>query len=207
MTDIAAQVADLKQRAAGRDRLMLGIAGPPGSGKSTLAANIVAALKAESESAVVVPMDGFHFDDIVLNARGHRNRKGAPWTFDVAGLEVLLKRIRAREPDIAIPVFDRHLEASRNAADIVNATDRFIVVEGNYLLLDESPWDRLKALFDVTLFVNVPVHVIEQRLMGRIKDHGHDEAYARNWILSNDLPNARIVIEKSAKADVVVQNG
>ncbi len=206
MTEISALVAGLQQRAVGRDRLMLGIAGPPGSGKSTLAANIVAALKAESESAVVVPMDGFHFDDIVLNARGHRSRKGAPWTFDVAGLEVLLKRIRAREPDIAIPVFDRHLEASRNAADIVNADDRFIVVEGNYLLLDESPWDRLKPLLDVTLFVDVPIHIIEQRLMGRIKDHGHDETYARNWILSNDLPNARIVIEKSAGADVVVAN-
>jgi pantothenate kinase len=198
MTEIAALVADLKQRAVGHDRLMVGIAGPPGSGKSTLAAEVVATLKAQGESAVVVPMDGFHFDDIVLNARGHRNRKGAPWTFDVAGLEVLL---------IAIPVFDRHLEMSRNAADIVNGSDRFIVVEGNYLLLNEAPWDRLKSLFDITVFVDVPISVIEQRLLGRIKDHGHDEAYAKNWILSNDLPNAGIVIDKSAAADVVVKNG
>jgi pantothenate kinase len=206
MTDIAALVADLKQRAADRDRLVVGIAGPPGSGKSTLAANIVEALKAQGESAVVVPMDGFHFDDIVLNARGHKSRKGAPWTFDVAGLEVLLQRIRAREPDIAIPVFDRHMELSRNAADIVNATNRYIVVEGNYLLLNEAPWDRLKTLFDVTLFLDVPMATIEQRLFGRIKDHGHDEAYAKNWILTNDLPNARVVIEKSAAADVTVRN-
>jgi pantothenate kinase len=206
MQDIAALVADLKQRAKDRERLMIGIAGPPGSGKSTLAANVVAALKAGGDSAVVVPMDGFHFDDIVLNARGHRNRKGAPWTFDVAGLEVLLMRIRAREPDIAIPVFDRHLEASRNAADIVNATDKFIVVEGNYLLLNETPWDRLKSLFDVTVFLDVPLTTVEQRLMGRIRDHGHDEAYAKNWIISNDLPNAAIVIDKSAAADIVVRN-
>lgn len=206
MTDVAALVADLQQRAAGRDRLMVGIAGPPGSGKSTLAANLVDALKAGGESAVVVPMDGFHYDDIVLNARGNRSRKGAPWTFDVAGLEVLLKRIRAREVDIAIPVFDRHMELSRNAADIVNATDRFIVVEGNYLLLNEAPWDRLKKLFDVTLFLDEPIATVEQRLFGRIKDHGHDEAYAKNWILTNDLPNARIVIEKSAAADVTVRN-
>jgi pantothenate kinase len=206
MTEIASLVADLKQRAKGRDRLMVAVAGPPGSGKSTLAASLVTALKSAGESAVVVPMDGFHFDDIVLNARGHRSRKGAPWTFDVAGLEVLLKRVRAREPDIAIPVFDRHLEASRNAADIVNATDTFIVVEGNYLLLNETPWDRLKALFDVTVFLDVPLTTIEQRLMGRIKDHGHDESYAKNWIISNDLPNAGIVIDKSAAADIVVKN-
>jgi pantothenate kinase len=206
MTDVAALVADLQHRAKGMQRLVVGIAGPPGSGKSTLAAGVVAALKAAGESAVVVPMDGFHFDDIVLNARGHRSRKGAPWTFDVAGLDVLLKRIRAREADIAIPIFDRHLEASRNAAEIVNGTDTFIIVEGNYLLLNEKPWDRLKSLFDVTVFLDVPISVIEQRLFGRIKEHGHDEAYARNWIVSNDLPNARIVIEKSAKPDVVVKN-
>ena len=207
MVEIAALVADLKQRAAGRQRLMVGIAGAPGSGKSTLASNLALALKARGETAVVVPMDGFHFDDSVLEARGHRNRKGAPWTFDVAGLEVLLKRIRAREPDIAIPVFDRHMELSRNAAAIVNATDKFIIVEGNYLLLNEAPWDRLRMLFDVTAFLDEPASVIEQRLLSRISEHGHDAAYARNWIASNDLPNARIVIEKSAKADVVMTGG
>lgn len=203
---VSALVADLKTRAAGHERLMVCVAGAPGSGKSTLAADIVAALKAEGETAVVVPMDGFHFDDIVLKARGHRNRKGAPWTFDVAGLAALLQRIRAREPDIAIPVFDRSLELSRNAADIVNGSDTFIVVEGNYLLLGEAPWNQLKPLFDVTVFLDVPIETIEQRLFGRIKDHGHDEDYARNWILSNDLPNARIVVEKSTAADIVFRN-
>jgi pantothenate kinase len=206
MTEIAALVSELKQRAGNRKRVMIGIAGPPGSGKSTLASELVTMLKAQGETAVVVPMDGFHFDDIVLNARGHRARKGAPWTFDVAGLEVLLRRIRAREHDIAIPVFDRTIELSRSAADVVNGTDKFIVCEGNYLLLNEEPWNRLKQLFDVTVFLDVPITTIEQRLMGRIKDHGHDEAYARNWILSNDLPNAKTVIESSAKADIVTTN-
>jgi pantothenate kinase len=207
MPDIASLVAELKARAANQNRFMLGIAGAPGSGKSTLAAKLVEALKAAGETAVLVPMDGFHFDDIVLTARGHRNRKGAPWTFDVAGLATLLTRIKAREPDIAIPVFDRHLELSRNAADIINSKDKFIIIEGNYLLLDEAPWDTLKLYFDMTVFVDVSIETIEQRLFGRIKDHGHDEAYAKNWIVSNDLPNARIVLEKSAKADVVVRNG
>ena len=206
MTDAAALVAELKRRAKALPRLMVGIAGPPGSGKSTLAANLVSALKAEGESAVAVPMDGFHFDDIVLNARGHRSRKGAPWTFDVAGFEVMLRRIRSREADVAIPVFDRHMELSRNAADIVNDTDRFIVVEGNYLLLDEAPWDRLKPLFDLTVFLDVPLNVIERRLYDRIREHGHDEVHAKGWIQSNDLPNVRTVLERSAKADLIVRN-
>jgi pantothenate kinase len=206
MQDLTALLADLKGRAEGSPRLIIAVAGAPGSGKSTLAAELVAALKAAGESAVAVPMDGFHFDDIVLNARGHRNRKGAPHTFDAAGFEVLLKRIRAREPGVAIPVFDRSLELSRAAADIVEADTRFIVVEGNYLLLDHAPWSNIKPLFDVTIFLDVPLEVIKQRLRDRIQQHGHDEVFAQNWMLTNDMPNAMTVIEHSTTADILLRN-
>jgi pantothenate kinase len=199
--DIAAAV---RGKAAGAARYMVAIAGAPGSGKSTLAGQLRDALKAMGETAVVVPMDGFHFDDIILNARGHRPRKGAPFTFDVAGFEVLLKRIRAREPDIAIPVFDRTIEMSRNAADIIDAETRFIIIEGNYLLLKDPPWDRLKPLFDHTIFLDVPFAELERRLVQRWLDHGFDMAYATNWASSNDLPNARHVIANSAAADETV---
>jgi pantothenate kinase len=207
VADHAALVKELKHRATGKSRFMVAVAGAPGSGKSTLAAELVARLKAAGETAVVVPMDGYHFDDSVLNARGHRNRKGAPHTFDAAGFEVLLKRIRAGEPAIAIPVFDRSLELSRAAADIVEADTRFIVIEGNYLLLDQMPWSNLKPLFDVTVFLDVPMDVIKQRLFGRIKHHGHDEEFARHWITSNDIPNVETVMNNSATADITLKNG
>ena len=197
---------DLIARAGNLPRLMVAVAGPPGSGKSTLADSLRDALMVAGESAVVVPMDGFHFDDIILNRRGHRPRKGAPWTFDVAGFEVLLKRIRAREPDIAIPVFDRTMELSKAAADIVNATDRFMIIEGNYLLLNSEPWNRLKPLFDVSLFLDVSLDEIERRLTGRILAHGHDAAYAKHWIESNDMLNVREVIANSADPDIRIAN-
>ena len=185
-------------------RFMVAVVGPPGSGKSTLAAQLRAALMARGETAVVVPMDGFHYDDVILNARGQRPRKGAPFTYDVAGFEALLKRIRAREDDIAIPVFDRTMELSRAAADLVDGTTKFILVEGNYLLLDEEPWSRLKPLFDFTIFLDEPEAELERRLMQRWFDHGFDEIYARNWIASNDMLNIREVQSKSVKADLVV---
>ncbi|MDP8998387.1 MAG: nucleoside/nucleotide kinase family protein, partial [Pseudomonadota bacterium] len=149
-------------------------------------------------------MDGFHFDDAILNARGHRTRKGAPHTYDVAGFEVLLKRIKAREPDIAIPVFDRSLELSRNAADIVSKEAKFILVEGNYLLLKLAPWKRLSPLFDFTLYIDVPEEELIRRLMQRWHEHGFDEAYAKNWIAGNDLPNIREIQTNSSKADLLV---
>jgi pantothenate kinase len=204
VTDLKALAATIRARAGDVRRYMVAIAGAPASGKSTAAARLRDDLITMGESAVVVPMDGFHLDDIILNARGHRPRKGAPFTFDVAGFETLLKRIRAREPEIFIPVFDRSMELSRNAADIVAAETRFTLIEGNYLLLDEAPWNRLRGLFDYAVYLQVPVEELERRLVQRWLDHGFDMAYATNWIASNDLPNIREVIAKSGGADLTI---
>ncbi len=199
-----ALAAELVVKAASRDRYIIGIAGAPGSGKSTFADALLKSLLAKAETAVVVPMDGFHFDDIVLNARGHRARKGAHYTFDATGFVHLITRIKSREPDIAIPVFDRTTELSRAAADVIDANTRFIIVEGLYLLLKREPWNALKPLFDISVFVNVSKAELERRLTKRILDHGHDEAYAKNWIASNDMLNADEVIANSATADLTV---
>jgi pantothenate kinase len=204
MVDFAELLERLRKQAGPEPRYMVAIAAPPGSGKTTIAEQLRANLLAAGESAVVVPMDGFHFDDIVLNARGHRARKGAPFTFDVLGFEILLKRIKAQEPDIAIPVFDRTLELSRAAAAIIPADTKFILVEGNYLLLKDQPWARLKQLFDFSIYMNVPVEELERRLTKRILEHGHDAAYAKMWIASNDMLNINYVIENSVAADFTI---
>ena len=204
LSDLKALAASLRDKAGDARRFMVAIAGAPASGKSTTAARLRDELVAMGETAVVVPMDGFHLDDVILNARGHRPRKGAPFTFDVAGFETLLTRIRAGEPEIFIPVFDRSLELSRNAADIVAESSRFILIEGNYLLLDEAPWNRLRRLFDYAIYLNVPLQELERRLIQRWLDHGFDMAYATNWIASNDLPNIKHVIAKSSGAGLVI---
>ena len=204
MTDLKALAATIRAKAGARKRFMVAIAGAPASGKSTTSAKLRDELAAMGEEAIVVPMDGFHFDDVILNARGHRSRKGAPFTFDAAGFETLLKRIRAGEPDIAIPVFDRSMELSRNAADIVGGKARFVLIEGNYLLLNEAPWNRLRDFFDYSIYLKVPLEELERRLVQRWLDHGFDMTYASNWIAANDLPNIKEVIAKSSGADLTI---
>ena len=205
MSEIAHIAAAIFKRAGKAKRIVVAIAGPPGAGKSTLSAALRELLP--EGSAEVVPMDGFHFDDIILERRGLRGRKGAPETFDFAGFETLMKRIRTGEPDIAIPVFDRNMELSRAAAEVVGSDTRFILVEGNYLLLDEDPWSRLAPLFDFTIFIDVPRAELERRLRQRWHDHGKSEADALAWIASNDLPNIERVLARRREADLIVEDG
>ena len=195
-------LADLiAQRAAGQSRFLVGLAGPPGAGKSTMAAAIVAAL---GPGAKAVPMDGFHYDDRVLRAMGARDRKGAPDTFDAQGFFHLLARLRL-EDAVAIPLFDRDLEISRAGADIVTAADRILVVEGNYLLLNEAPWPEAAPLFDLTVWIDVPQAELVRRLMARWAHYGKSDVEAQAWIEGNDLPNIRRVTEGSRRADLVIR--
>ncbi|MER8703297.1 nucleoside triphosphate hydrolase [Mesorhizobium sp. M1273] len=202
MSEIAHIAAAIFKRAGKAPRFIVAIAGPPGAGKSTLSAGLHDLLP--EGTAEVVPMDGFHYDDAVLERRGLRARKGAPETFDFAGFEALLRRIRAGEPDIAIPVFDRSMELSRAAAAIIAADTKFILVEGNYLLLDEEPWTRLAPLFDFSIFVDVPRAELESRLLARWHEHGRSDEDARAWIASNDMPNIDRVLARRRPADLVV---
>jgi len=192
----------IRARADGPARFIVALAGPPASGKSTLAAGLAARL---SPGARVVPMDGFHYDDAVLDARGLRARKGAPATFDAMGFLHLLRRLRD-EDEVAIPIFDRSMELSRAGAEIIGPDDRILIVEGNYLLLDEDPWRQLTPLFDLTVFLDVPEAELIRRLTVRWQHHGRDDQAARDWIATNDLPNALTVLTRSRPAEITLRN-
>lgn len=198
--DALAQV--IRQRAAeGEGRFIAALAGPPGAGKSTLAEALVAALGADAR---VVPMDGFHYDDAILNDWGMRSRKGAPETFDVAGYRHLLRRLH-EEDQVAIPVFDRALELSRGSADLVTKDHRILVTEGNYLLLNEAPWSDLADFFDLTVMIDVPESELDRRLLDRWAFYGKTPQEARAWIDGNDLPNIRRVTRGSRPADFTIR--
>ena len=188
------------------DRAIVAIAGPPGGGKSTFSKKLSDALNDGNASyAAVVPMDGFHYDNCVLEEKGLINRKGSPPTFDVGGFKILLKRLKAnQESEIAVPVFDRELELSRAAARIVPQSVRIIIAEGNYLLLDESPWSSLKTFFDCSVFILEDRTVLAKRLMSRWGSYGFSQADALSKVQNNDLPNVDIVNSRSTKADLYV---
>ncbi|TAG15055.1 MAG: nucleoside/nucleotide kinase family protein [Rhodobacterales bacterium] len=207
-TDLAGLVAAVQAR-AGAGRLILAVAGAPGSGKSTLADTLVDRLNTGTPAmAMVLPMDGYHYDDLYLVPAGLRPRKGAPQTFDVGGLYHTLKRLRARdEAEVAVPVFDRSIEIARAGARLIPADIPVIVVEGNWLLLNQRPWDRLRPAFDLTVMVDVPEPVLRARLRARWEGLGLNEAEIIAKLEENDLPNGRLVRDGSVTPDYRLANG
>ena len=187
-------------------RAVCAVAGEPGSGKSTLAEAVVGRLNGEaSGTAALLPMDGFHYDDLHLVPAGLRPRKGAPETFDVGGLRAALLRVRAAdEAFVAVPVFDRDLEVARAGARLIPREVPVIVCEGNWLLLDREPWASLAPLFDLTVMVEVPEEELRRRLRARWEHYGLSEDQIAWKLDGNDLPNGRTVYGESRTVDLTV---
>lgn len=193
-------------------RTLVGISGPPASGKSTLADAVVNAFNQQQTSAVppatLVPMDGYHLDNHVLETRGLLARKGAPETFDAVGFCAAIKTLASAKHECFFPKFDRQMDLAIANAIAVHPETPVVVVEGNYLLLDKEPWASLSNLFSATIFVSPTLETLQARLQERWIRHGFDPDSALRRAMRNDIPNAQLVLRNSQQADLVFnQNG
>ncbi|MBM9593383.1 nucleoside/nucleotide kinase family protein [Roseitranquillus sediminis] len=188
-------------RTAGRT--LVAVAGPPASGKSTLAERLVDRL---GERAILVPMDGFHLDNIVLERRGLLARKGAPETFDADGFAASVRRIRT-EAEVVLPAFDRARDIAVAGRVVVEPRHEVVVFEGNYLCFDAEPWRTLSEVWDLSIFLDVSEAVLLQRLVQRWLDHGLAPDAARRRAEENDMRNARLVLRSRTSADLVLTAG
>jgi pantothenate kinase len=185
------------------DRALVGIVGKPGAGKSTLSAYLLEELK--SSEVTVVPMDGYHLSNAVLQELGRADRKGAPDTFDVAGFASLLQRIRSEKSvDIYYPVFDRSIEESIAAQGVVTQETKVVIVEGNYLLHDTGGWEAIADLLDEIWFINVDDEKRLARLIARHIAYGKSPEDAQSWSRGSDEVNARTIAAGSSRAHAVI---
>lgn len=69
------------------------------------------------------------------------------------------------------------------------------------MLLNDPEWMPVRPMLDLTVFLNVPEEVLKRRLLRRWEGFGLAKQEAERKVSENDLPNARLVIDKSVEAN------
>lgn len=156
--DLVRRVEKLLSRQAAdpRDRILVALAGVPGSGKSTVSHALLAELATRNvHDVAVVPMDGFHYSKAALasfeDPEEAFRRRGAPFTFDVEAFLKLVQDLKQtpvtieheRETILLAPSFDHALKDPVQDEIAVSSRTRLVIVEGNYTLLDQNPWNQI----------------------------------------------------------------
>jgi len=181
------------QKEKGR-RIAVFLAAPPAAGKSTLCCYLE---KLSRETPGLTPVqcvgiDGFHYYQDVLDSHSiYRNGelislakiKGAPETYDVKKLRGLLEDLN--EDAQLWPMYDRRIHNPvENAVEI---REDILIIEGNWLLLDEAPWNTLAC--DYSIFLALGDESQLERIVQRKMMGGFSEEHAREIVRRNDWPN------------------
>lgn len=191
-------------------RILVMLAAPPGAGKSTLLSFLEhIACKYDNLSCIqTIGMDGFHKrQEYLVSHTVQRDGeeipmvkiKGAPVTFDLAHLTESVKRVAAGEV-CGWPVYDRLLHNPTENALTVSGD--IVVLEGNYLLLNEPGWSELKNYADYTISVKAEEGLLRDRLIDRRIKTGVDPEAATQFVDFSDMPNVRLCLTKTAAADM-----
>lgn len=193
---ILSHIIDLPQK-----RKLIAIAGPPGTGKSTVSAALCTKLQEAGRAAVVMPMDGFHLDNRLLDEHDLSHRKGAPETFDAEGFCALIERA-ADGAAFVYPVFDRARDIAIAGAGYVGRETEFVLFEGNYLLFDQDPWAALPAFWAYSVWIGTPEKELIDRLVDRWLSEGLTQTQALEKVHGNDLENAKTIQLNRLPADL-----
>ena len=199
------------QKEKGR-RILVMLAAPPGAGKSTLASFLKKLFEERegNKSIQVIGMDGFHRRQEFLQTHSiirdgkevlMVDVKGAPETFDLDKLAERIKTVLSGEK-CGWPVYNRHLHNPED--DAITVDSDIVILEGNYLLLNEEGWRDLSEYADYTVFIRAKEDLLRNRLVERRLASGHDREGSERFVEFSDLYNARVVMEKSRDADLIL---
>ena len=159
----------------------------------------------EPDVAIALPLDGYHLTRAQLaalpNAEEAIFRRGAAFTFDgeayFALVELLRKPLEPNTRTIRAPSFDHAVKDPVEDDIPIYPTTRIVLLEGNYVALNQEPWSDAARLMDEVWFVAVSEDVAARRLMKRHVAAGLavDEEDAGKRVWGSDMRNGREIVE------------
>ncbi len=184
--------------------LVLAIAGPPATGKSTLAEKLTDDLRASGQTAAYCPMDGFHKTNAQLDAEGLRSVKGRIDTFNSGAFAEAVARLSSGDA-FWWPRYSRHTHEPVPEGTRIEGGETVCIIEGNYILMNDAPWKRAWAYYDLRIFVDAPDSLLMQRLTKRHMRGGKSQSETYTKIAQIDMPNAEKIRESAEVPDILFQ--
>ena len=190
-------------------RLLVMLAAPPGAGKTTLL-SFLERLSREQEHLQpiqTIGMDGFHrrqeyLQNHYVQREGKQvsmvEIKGAPVTFNLEGLRERIGKVAAGEV-VRWPIYDRLLH--NPVENVIVVDSEIVILEGNYLLLNEDGWRDLSMFADYTISITADQDLLRRRLIERRIKTGVVEKTATAFVDFSDMPNVQLCLEKMKEAD------
>jgi pantothenate kinase len=197
--------------------VLAGITGPGAAGKSVFALlleRLYNAMPDRAGRAAVCPLDGFHYPNAYLDSHTQvdgqgravplRSVKGSPPSFDVGAFIDTLRGLRSGGA-VEAPRYDRRLHEPVPGGIRIGRGDRVVLVEGNYLLLDEGRWGEVAGLLDVRLFLAQPLEVVREAMVERFVSGGRTEQDARAYYERVDRRNFEVIMATIGRADLILE--
>lgn len=193
-------------------RVISFLVSPPGTGKTTLSM-FLASLSSNDDTLTSIQtagLDGFHrtqqylksnYLDIGGKSILMNDVKGCPETFDINKLYQKLKELQ--QNDIKWPLYDRRLHDVIPDAALIDG--EIILIEGNWLLLNEDKWKDLKLFSDYNIFIDAPEQLLQDRLINRKMLGGLSLKEAIDFYFASDQKNIMRVKNNSLPADITLE--
>lgn len=194
-----------QQAATQQRRIIVFLAAPPGAGKSTLALFI----ESLCNDIQALSLDGFHYPQQYLKSHSlviHDEEvlmskiKGSAETFDTHAFKKHLEQLAG--DDCWWPIYDRNLHDVIDHQ--IHVTKPIVLIEGNWLLLNELPWNEMVKAADATMFIHAELKLLKERLIERKIRGGSSPEEALHFYETSDRINCERVMKHSLQADIEI---
>jgi pantothenate kinase len=128
--------------------------------------------------------------------------KGAPETYDVRALCAAVEQLK-HHGTATWPRYDRNIHDP--VPDAITVTAPVVVIEGNWVLLDEPNWRDLRAMADLSIFLEADEALVRERLIRRKARGGYTLPEVEAHYERSDKPNIERVLSRCLPANITLR--